>query len=298
MDVGDDDEGSLTNASLAVHLSDTVGETMNITSFMAPSLLDSSMSTSPLSSSRSAPPDLPTIPDQDSPQNKTDSILYPYPNQFQTSTPICSNATSRRRGGGENVSDMNFTTGEAPTGAWDSTIYQEDPTNIMRANRAFRVDDDDSANQNSNEIGFMSTKESGICDMSLPSSDYKEKETDDGKRVIVEAMNESIPNTTPNQSIVEVPAVSAQETLKEAQVPKPLSPAPTPTNSSTSHALPPRPQNDSASEADEEVEEINKPFLLPPTVTELTAVNGVKVYVVGTAHFSRQSQLDVIHVSV
>ncbi|ESO02300.1 hypothetical protein HELRODRAFT_66410, partial [Helobdella robusta] len=33
---------------------------------------------------------------------------------------------------------------------------------------------------------------------------------------------------------------------------------------------------------------------LPTTVNELTAENGVKVYLVGTAHFSRESQADVI----
>ena len=49
--------------------------------------------------------------------------------------------------------------------------------------------------------------------------------------------------------------------------------------------------------ADEEVLKINANLLLPNTVTELVASNGVKVYVVGTAHFSEQSQHDVIEVS-
>jgi pheromone shutdown protein TraB len=46
--------------------------------------------------------------------------------------------------------------------------------------------------------------------------------------------------------------------------------------------------------ADEEVKEINSVSELPVTTTELVAPNGVKVYVVGTAHFSVKSQQDVI----
>lgn len=65
-------------------------------------------------------------------------------------------------------------------------------------------------------------------------------------------------------------------------------------------ATPPLPPDnfDAAAEAaaDNEVKEINSNFLLPDTVTELVAENGVKVYLVGTAHFSERSQQDVIQV--
>ena len=45
--------------------------------------------------------------------------------------------------------------------------------------------------------------------------------------------------------------------------------------------------------SDPEVEQIMK---LPGTVTELTSKEGVKVYIVGTAHFSVESQEDVAKV--
>lgn len=51
--------------------------------------------------------------------------------------------------------------------------------------------------------------------------------------------------------------------------------------------------NDTAN-SDPEVEQLMK---LPDTVTELTSKEGVKVYIVGTAHFSTESQEDVAKVS-
>ena len=45
--------------------------------------------------------------------------------------------------------------------------------------------------------------------------------------------------------------------------------------------------------SDPEVEQVMK---LPGTVTELTSKEGVKVYIVGTAHFSVESQEDVAKV--
>ncbi len=47
--------------------------------------------------------------------------------------------------------------------------------------------------------------------------------------------------------------------------------------------------------SDPEVEQIMK---LPGTVTELTSKEGVKVYIVGTAHFSLESQEDVAKVTI
>nr|SVE73730.1 EOG090X0AQH [Daphnia atkinsoni] len=48
--------------------------------------------------------------------------------------------------------------------------------------------------------------------------------------------------------------------------------------------------NAEATNADPEVEQLTK---LPETVTQLTSKDGVKVYLVGTAHFSQESQEDV-----
>lgn len=45
--------------------------------------------------------------------------------------------------------------------------------------------------------------------------------------------------------------------------------------------------------SDPEVEQLMK---LPSTVTQLTSKDGVKVYLVGTAHFSHESQEDVAKV--
>lgn len=46
--------------------------------------------------------------------------------------------------------------------------------------------------------------------------------------------------------------------------------------------------------SDPEVEQLMQ---LPSTVTELTSREGVKVYIVGTAHFSLESQEDVAKVN-
>lgn len=46
--------------------------------------------------------------------------------------------------------------------------------------------------------------------------------------------------------------------------------------------------------SDPEVEQLMK---LPDTVTQLTSKDGVKVYLVGTAHFSQESQEDVAKVN-
>lgn len=51
--------------------------------------------------------------------------------------------------------------------------------------------------------------------------------------------------------------------------------------------------NAEATSADPEVEQLTK---LPETVTQLTSKDGVKVYLVGTAHFSQESQEDVAKV--
>ena len=47
--------------------------------------------------------------------------------------------------------------------------------------------------------------------------------------------------------------------------------------------------------SDPEVEQLTK---LPETVTHIIAKNGVNVYIVGTAHFSQESQEDVAKVGV
>lgn len=53
--------------------------------------------------------------------------------------------------------------------------------------------------------------------------------------------------------------------------------------------------NDETTSSDPEVEQLMK---LPETVTQLTSKDGVKVYLVGTAHFSQESQEDVAKVNV
>jgi hypothetical protein len=51
--------------------------------------------------------------------------------------------------------------------------------------------------------------------------------------------------------------------------------------------------NDETTNSDPEVEQLMK---LPETVSQLTSKDGVKVYLVGTAHFSLESQEDVAKV--
>jgi hypothetical protein len=51
--------------------------------------------------------------------------------------------------------------------------------------------------------------------------------------------------------------------------------------------------NDETTNSDPEVEQLMK---LPDTVSQLTSKDGVKVYLVGTAHFSLESQEDVAKV--
>lgn len=51
--------------------------------------------------------------------------------------------------------------------------------------------------------------------------------------------------------------------------------------------------NDETTNSDPEVEQLMK---LPETVSQLISKDGVKVYLVGTAHFSLESQEDVAKV--
>ena len=53
--------------------------------------------------------------------------------------------------------------------------------------------------------------------------------------------------------------------------------------------------NDETTNSDPEVEQLMK---LPDTVSQLTSKDGVKVYLVGTAHFSLESQEDVAKVKL
>jgi hypothetical protein len=269
------------NASLIVNLSESSGGNapFNFTqSFTtSASATNSSASASPLSSSRSAPPDLTTsVPDEfseeDFPKLGSEvprSRLVP----FQTSTPLL-----RNDGNGDGPSPKLSTTPltSKPNKKKNSVSWAE-TENI--------IPEPDTRGYEDGSAGEEETPET--------QSYRKEKDAEWMNRAVAGQEEEGPSEERKMVDTASDPDLESETTVGPASGTDGDGATASPDMSLDSSSVPLAPTL-SDNETDEEVEEINK--ALPTTVTELVSSNGIKVYVVGTAHFSKQSHLDVIEV--
>lgn len=232
-------EESYTQASLIVNLSAGSPSSFNFT--------QEQVDVSPLSSARSAPPDL---EHQEDPDNvKNDDIVF-----SSTSTPRSVIKTV----GGFQESDFPVLSSVPKTVTFDPK-----PTLVF---------DDEESKADQNEAVSDSTI--NVTDTSVEVIDLVSEDdssTNSFKEETKSQINDSFNVSTTSNADLTLELGSSASIKEEAK--------------------------EELEETDKEVSEINWNDSLPKTVTKLQAANGAEVYLIGTAHFSLESQNDVVKVS-